>query len=210
MYEADDGEYPAYEEDVKKPHRKRKLFGGAALLTYAVIGAALAQTITLNTNGRVEFGQGVVTLKACDSFISISLSASQSTFDGIRADGSSYTSSPRVKNIKFSGLDTRACSGKRIKVQLFDNINATAMNLFTDVDSISVDKAILVIDPVKTVPRADAITLLNGRGENIGFFDDFQFLDYDPDTAVYTLIFTSPLALMSDVYRLTVGTTNSA
>ena len=58
MIEEDDGEYPAYEEDERKPRKKRKLFGGVALLTYAVIGAGLAQTITLNNNGTVEFGQG--------------------------------------------------------------------------------------------------------------------------------------------------------
>ena len=60
MYEENDGEYPAYEEDEIKPRKKRKLFGGAALLTYAVIGAGLAQTITLNGNGTVEFGQGAL------------------------------------------------------------------------------------------------------------------------------------------------------
>ena len=210
MYEEDDGEYPAYDEDAPKPRKKIKRASGVALLVYAVIGAALAQTITLNTNGRVEFGQGVVTLKACDSFINISLSPSSATFSGTRANGSSYVNQSRVKNIKFSGLDTKACNGKRIKVQLFDNVNAASMNLFTDTESISVDKVILVINPDRNTDRADAITLLNGKGQNIGYADAFQFLDYDPDTALYTLIFASPLALMSDVYRLTVETTNAA
>jgi hypothetical protein len=210
MYEEDDGEYPAYDEPPIRPDRKFKLFGGVALLVYAVIGGALAQTITLNTNGRVEFGQGVVTLKACDSFISISLSPSESTFSGTRANGQSYTSSPHVKNIIFSGLNVRACAGKRIKVQLFTNVNQTPMNLFTDADAISVNSAILVVDPSTTIAREDAITLLNGKGQNIGYFDEYQFLEYDPDTAIYTLIFTNPLALMSDVYRLTVETTNAS
>ena len=209
MYEEDDGEYPAYEEDEVAPRRKYKRFGGIALLVYAVVGAALAQTITLNTNGRVEFGQGVVTLKACDSFINISLTPSTATFSGTRANGASYTNASRVKNIKFSGLDTKACSGKRVKVELFDNLNATAMNLFTDTESIAVNKVILVVNADKTTDRADAITLLNGKGQNIGYFDNYQFLDYNPDNAVYTLIFSAPLSLMSDVYRLTVETTNA-
>jgi hypothetical protein len=209
VYEEDDGEYPAYEEDAPTPRRKFKLFGGIALLVYAVIGAALAQTITLNTNGRVEFGQGVVTLKACDSFISINLAPSSATFSGTKANGSPYVNASRVKNVRFSGLDTKKCAGKRIKVQLFDNINAAAMNLYSDAGSISVNYAILVVDSNQNVDRGDAITLLNGKGQNIGYFDSYQFLDYDPDTAVYTLIFSSPLALMSDVYRLTVETTNA-
>lgn len=209
MYEETQDEYPVYEEDEIQRRRKSLLYAGLGLLVFAAIGASLAQTITLNTTGRVEFGQGVVTLRACDSFISISLSPSSATFSGTRANGSSYVNASRVKNIRFSSLDTRACAGKRIKVELFDNTNASAMNLFTDADSIAVSKVILVIDPDRNIDRADAVTLLNGKGQNIGYFDSFQFLDFNPDNASYTLIFSSPLALMSDVYRLTIETTNA-
>lgn len=209
MYEETQDEYPVYEEDEIQRRRKSLLYAGLGLLVFAAIGASLAQTITLNTTGRVEFGQGVVTLRACDSFISISLSPSSATFSGTRANGSSYVNASRVKNIRFSSLDTRACAGKRIKVELFDNTNASAMNLFTDADSIAVSKVILVIDPDRNIDRADAVTLLNGKGQNIGYFDSFQFLDFNPDDASYTLIFSSPLALMSDVYRLTIETTNA-
>jgi hypothetical protein len=209
VYEEIQDEYPVYEEDEIQRRRKSLLYAGLGLLVFAAIGASLAQTITLNTTGRVEFGQGVVTLKACDSFISISLSPSSATFSGTRADGSSYVNASRVKNIRFSSLDTRACAGKRVKVELFDNTNASAMNLFTDADSIAVSKVILVIDPDRNIDRADAITLLNGKGQNIGYFDSYQFLDFNPDNASYTLIFSSPLALMSDVYRLTIETTNA-
>ncbi len=208
MYEEIQDEYPVYEEDEIQRRRKSLLYAGIGLLVFAAIGASLAQTITLNTTGRVEFGQGVVTLKACDSFISISLTPSSATFSGTRANGSSYVNASRVKNIRFSSLDTRACAGKRVKVELFDNTNASAMNLFTDADSIAVSKVILVIDPDRNVDRADAITLLNGKGQNIGYFDSYQFLDFNPDNASYTLIFSSPLALMSDVYRLTIETTS--
>lgn len=209
MHEEIQDEYPVYEEDEIQKHRRSLLYAGLGLLVFAAIGASLAQTITLNTTGRVEFGQGIVTLKACDSFISISLTPSSATFSGTRADGSSYVNSSRVKNIKFSSLDARACAGKRVKVQLFDNLNASAMNLYTDADSVAVDKVILVIDSDRNVDRADAVTLLNGKGQNIGYFDAYQFLDFNPDTAMYTLIFSSPLALMSDVYRLTIETTNA-
>ena len=209
MYEEIQDEYPVYEEDEIQRRRKSLLYAGLGLLVFAAIGASLAQTITLNTTGRVEFGQGVVTLKACDSFISISLTPSSATFSGTRANGSSYVNASRVKNIRFSSLDTRACAGKRVKVELFDNTNASAMNLFTDADSIAVSKVILVIDPDRNIDRADAVTLLNGKGQNIGYFDSFQFLDFNPDNASYTLIFSSPLALMSDVYRLTIETTNA-
>lgn len=208
MYEADDGEYPAYEEDEVAPRKKRKLFGGAALLTYAVLGAGLAQTITLNGNGTVEFGQGVVTLKACDSFITISLEPSPATYSGTRANGQPYSNLSRARGIKLTGLDTKACAGKKIKIQLFNSETTTAMFLYTDAGSLTVDKAILAIDSNQNTSREDALTLINGKGENIGYFDSFQYVDYESNRAEYTVIFTYPLALMADVTRVGLESTN--
>ena len=208
MYEEDDGEYPAYEEDELKPRKKRKLFGGVALLTYAVIGAGLAQTITLNGNNRVEFGQGVVTLKACDSFITISLEPSPATYSGTRANGQSYTNMSRARGIKLTGLDTKACAGKKIKIQLFNNETTTAMSLYTDAGSLTVDKAILAIDSDQNMSREDALSLINGKGQNIGYFDSYQYVNYDSNRAEYTVIFTYPLALMADVTRVGLESTN--
>ncbi len=208
MYEEDDGEYPAYEEDERKPRKKRKLFGGAALLTYAVIGAGLAQTITLNGNGTVEFGQGVVTLKACDSFITISLEPSPATYSGTRANGQSYSNLSRARGIKLTGLDTKSCAGKKIKIQLFNSETTTAMSLYTDAGSLTVDKAILAIDSNQNTSREDALTLINGKGQNIGYFDSYQYVDYQSNSAEYTIIFTYPLALMADVTRVGLESTN--
>jgi hypothetical protein len=81
------------------------------------------------------------------------------------------------------------------------------MNLYTDTQTASVNKATLVIDPDKTLARADVITLLNGLGQNIGQADAFQSLAYSSSNAVYTLEFAAPLALMSDVGRVSVETT---
>jgi len=206
VYEKDDGEYPAYGEEQVQPRRKAKIIIGVALLTFAVIGTVLAQTITLSPNDRVEFGQGIVTVKACDTYIFISLNPSTATFSGNRSDGSPYVNESRVRSIQFSGLDTKACAGRKVKVQLFPTDSTTALALYTDSGAITVDKATLVINPDKAMSRADAITLLNGAGQNISYSDSYQSLDYDPETAVYTLAFSEPLALMSDVTRINVET----
>jgi hypothetical protein len=209
MYEEDDGEYPAYDEPSIKPRRKFKLFGGIALLIYAVAGGALAQTITLNTNGRVEFGQGVVQLKACDSFISITLDASPPIYSGTRANGLPYTNLSHTRGIKITGLDTKACAGKRIKIQLFNNETTTAMSLYEDAGNLKVNSAILSINSDKTVSREDALTLINGYGQDIGYFDSYQYVDFASNVAEYTLIFTNPLALMADVTRFTLESANA-
>lgn len=209
MYEEDDGEYPAYDEPPIRPRRKIKLFGGVALLVYAVIGGALAQTITLNTNGRVEFGQGVVTLKACDSFISVTLNASSATYSGTRANGDPYTNLSRVKSMKISGLDTKSCAGKKIKIQVFNSETTTAMSLYEDSGSLAVNRAILDIDPNQSVSREEAVTLINGYGQNIGYFNSFQYVDFDANRAEYLVVFTYPLAVMSDVTRVGLESTNA-
>lgn len=209
MYQEDDGEYPAYEEDDSKPRKKRKLFGGVALLTYAVIGAGLAQTITLNGNSTVEFGQGVLQLKACDSFITVSLFPSPATYSGTRANGQAYTNMSHARSIKLTGLDTRACAGKKIKIQLFNSETSTAMSLYTDASSLTVNRAILAINSNNTVSREDALTLINGKGQDIGYFDSYQYVDYDANRAEYTIVFTYPLALMADVTRVSLESTNA-
>ena len=209
MYQEDDGEYPAYEEDEKPKRRRGRLFGGVALLTYAVLGAALAQTITINGNGTVEFGQGVYTLKACDSFISITLTSSSATFSGTRADGSPYTNASRVKSVIVSGLDTVKCAGKTVKVQVFAPGSATPMNLFTDSGSLAVSRALFAVNTNVNTPREDALTFIDGYGVNKGYFDAFQFLDYNSNNGSFSLTFNQPLALMSDVVNVTIETASA-
>lgn len=206
VYRGDGGDFTAESEEVLKRRRKFDLIVGVALLALAFVGAALAQTISLNTNGRVEFGQGSVTLKACDSFISISLNPSAATFSGTNAAGDPYENASRVKSMQFSGLDTRACAGRSIKVELYIDNSTTPMAIYSDTQTASVAKATLVIDPDKTLDRADVITLLNGLDQNIGKSDSFQSLTYNSSNAVYTLEFSSPLALVSDVSRVSVET----
>jgi len=206
VYRGDGGDFTAESEEVLKRRRKFDLIVGVALLAFAFVGAALAQTISLNTNGRVEFGQGSVTLKACDSFISISLTPSAATFSGTNAAGDPYENASRVKSMQFSGLDTRACAGRSIKVELYIDNSTTPMAIYSDTQTASVAKATLVIDPDKTLDRADVITLLNGLDQNIGKSDSFQSLTYNSSNAVYTLEFSSPLALVSDVSRVSVET----
>ena len=209
MYKRDSGDFTAESEELLNRRRKLDLIVGVGLLAFAFVGAALAQTISLNTNDRVEFGQGSVTLKACDSFISISLNPSAATFSGVNAAGNPYENASRVKSMQFSGLDTRACAGRSIKVELYIDNSTTPMAIYSDTQTASVDNATLVIDPDKSRDRADVITLLNGLGQNIGQSDTFQSLTYNSSNAVYTLEFSAPLALVSDVSRVSVETTRS-
>jgi type 1 fimbria pilin len=210
VYEQDNGGYPAIDKEKELRRRKFELIIGLGLLICGFIGAALAQTININTNDRVEFGQGIVTLKACDSFISISLNPSAATFSGNNAAGAPYENASRVRSILMTGLDTRACAGRTIKLQLFAGESTTAMYLFSESQTAtSVNSAFLVIDANKTLDRALSITLLNSQGQNIERSSADQSLVYSTNDATYTLEFSAPLALMSDVSRVSVETSIS-
>ena len=209
MFNRDENVHPQYSDDQPPRSHKFEFILGTILIIFALAGSVLAQTITLNLNDRVEFGQGIVTLKACDSFVSLTLNPTSATYSGTRANGQSYVNLSRVRGIKFTGLNTNSCAGKKIKIQLFNNESTTAMSLFTDASALTVDRIILSINSNKTVSREDAVTLINGRGQDIGYFDDYQYVDYDFNRAEYTVIFTEPLALMADVTRVGLESTNA-
>lgn len=199
-------EDPSSDPKLVRRQRRVDLGIGVSLIVFAVLGATYAQSISLNSNNTVEFGQGAVTLKACDSFISISLNPSAAIYSGFNYSGETYTSASRVKSIQFSGLDTKACAGRSIKVNLYPENSTSALSLFTDGTSANVDRTILVINPDKSLDRSVVITLLNGLDQNIGSSDGYQTLSYNSSNAIYTIEFTSPLALMSDVSRVGVET----
>ena len=209
MFNRDENVHPQYSDDQPPRSHKFEFILGTILIIFALAGSVLAQTITLNLNDRVEFGQGIVTLKACDSFVSLTLNPTSATYSGTRANGQAYVNLSRVRGIKFTGLNTNSCAGKKIKIQLFNNDSTTAMSLFTDASALTVDRIILSINSNKTVSREDAVTLINGRGQDIGYFDDYQYVDYDFNRAEYTVIFTEPLALMADVTRVGLESTNA-
>lgn len=209
MFNRDESKHPKYSDDQAPKGHKFEIVLGSMLLLIALLGTVLAQTITLNLNDRVEFGQGLVTLKACDSFVSITLNPSSATYSGTRANGQAYVNLSRVRGIKFTGLNTNSCAGKNIKIQLFNSETTSAMSLFTDSSTLIVDRIILAINSNKTTSREDAVTLINGRGQDIGYFDDYQYVDYDFNRAEYTVIFTDPLALMADVTRVGLESTNA-
>ena len=81
------------------------------------------------------------------------------------------------------------------------------MNLFSESQTAaSVDSAYLVIDADKTLDRALSITLLDSQSQNIERSSADQSLVYSTNSATYTLEFSTPLALMSDVSRVSVET----
>ena len=97
----------------------------AVVVSVAVVGGmstTLAGTISLNTSGSVEFGQGVVTTAACDTTIKI---IPESEFDSSSAEVPFYVKSIELQDIGISGGSDTAtygggCLGKRLTLRAYD------------------------------------------------------------------------------------------
>ena len=92
---------------------KKKLFIGLALLA-ATIGTTLATTLTINTNNRVTFGQGLYQIRACDGWIKISFEKTD-TASGVMDNG---TRVQAVSAVNVDSFNSTACKNTNFKIKL--------------------------------------------------------------------------------------------
>ena len=111
-----DGGYT--DDPMRAAPKKRSRFLIFFLLAISLIGGTSALQISLGT-GRIEFGQYVRVVTACDDFIQI---------QGVAGTGGDVD---KVKIINVNGLDTQSCNGKTITIKAYTNGNATALNLYS-------------------------------------------------------------------------------
>jgi hypothetical protein len=109
----------------------------AVVVSVAVVGGmstTLAGTITLNSSGSVEFGQGVVTTAACDASIKI-LPISQ--FDSSSAETPFYVKGIELQDIgiRSNGNDTATvgggCLSKRLTLKAYD-VDGEQLDIFVN------------------------------------------------------------------------------
>ena len=167
----------------------------------AAVGLTFAASITINTNNRVEFGQGIYQIKSCDQFVSIALNPS-ATING-------YS---RVQNVTVKGLDVGRCAGTTVRLKLFTSGSQTPLNLYTTSNYAETGTAvIMVIRSGATQATAfDDVTLVNQRGTNIGYGDANQSIDYFDTSGDFVVSFTRPLARMDQVNSVTLESANNA
>jgi len=175
------------------------IFGASTLASNFSIGG-----------GRIEYGQGLFKVKACDSWISIGLFPTAATYGGLS----------RVDSVELIGLDPNACKGNVLRFQFFDSSTASALAMYTGV--ISTDTAtasttigsatILSVYDTSTVFSSGtyanyarkALTLVNQAGANISYGDDYLGITYNASTGSWKIKLIQPLCPMGSVYRITV------
>jgi hypothetical protein len=173
--------------------RKKLLIGLALVL--ATIGTTLASTLTINTNNRITFGQGVYQIRACDGWIKISFEKTD-TAGGVMDNDSMVQA---VSAVNIDSLNSLACKNTNFKIKLFKTGVATALKLYTQENSTASNQVWLSVD------NSGVVTLLDTTGTNLGEFGDTAVgLGMDSETGRYTIYFFTPLQPASNVDSYTV------
>ena len=197
----EDEEFDGDEAIHRRRSRRFKLSVGAILIVLAGVATTVAANITINSKGSTEFGQGLFTLKACDSWIGVTLVPSAIT------NGNYY-----VAQMKIYGLDVTPCAGTNLQFQFFTSGNSTPLDIFSDSNGANTNRILLHIAPdASPSTRASAITLINGAGANAGYHDRYENINFDPTTGVYTwgiYGYSTPQALISAVNSVVVQSTS--
>ena len=72
-----------------------------------LVSSTFAINITINGNNRVEFGQGIYQIKACDQYVALEFVSTSAYANG-------YS---RVGAIVFKGLDVQKCKGTAMRLR---------------------------------------------------------------------------------------------
>lgn len=185
-----------YDEEPKL--KSIPLFIGFFLLFVSAIGATFAANVTINGSNKIEFGQGIYVVQACNGWIQISLSYGE-TVEG---------DSP-VTGFVINSLDTRDCRSTNIQFKAFgvsEDPAAGQLNLYSiyapedtdEQDAIAVNLFTLRID------EQENVSLVDSEGTTISAEDPYISLDTDDETRTYIVGFTYPLATVAQLTRITV------
>ncbi len=182
------------------------------LLLISLVGTTFAINVTINGNNRLEFGQGVYQITSCDQFVNVALKSSNAFSDGLS----------RVGSVELSGLDVARCANTSIRLRLYDASNPTPMELFNNIAYTSrgtsypcctetgTSVVMVVAANATQATAAQSITLISPSGQNIGYGDRHESIRYESTTGVFTVTFTSPLAIMRDVEKTTLESASNA
>jgi hypothetical protein len=172
-----------YDDPVEEPVVKRKkptaIFSSLILLFAGglFLNTTLAANISINSGGKVEFGQGISITTAC-SGSSVLTATPNSSFANASGSGSFYFNSVTVSGIPAS------CQGADFSLSVYDSSTSSALPIFATNKS-----AIRIWN--------DGGTFKLGTGSVNG-------ATITSSSGAFTVSFTTPVALASNVSRLTL------
>lgn len=189
-----------FQEGVKIRRRvpRKFLVIGVAI---AVISTVFAANISINSGKKIEFGQGIFQVKACDQWIGIGYTASPAVYSGLS----------RVQNITIYGLDTTACNNTNLRLSFYTTGNNTARDLFTGQGaSGTVTSKYLTLRVSSSLGSAamDRVTLISPAGQVLtNYYDSYESIDPGYDSSgnfdgSFMVTFQQPLLLVPDLNKV--------
>ena len=194
--------------DNQSTRSRLKIKIAIALVIVSAISTTFAANISLNGGKRSEFGQGIYQIKACDQWVGIGLQSAASP-------NNAY-----VGTIKLYGFDPRLCVGRIFRIKLFQSGSVTPLDLYLGPGATSGTDTSTVLTLMDTSTpfassgytggsaydnwSADALTIVDKFGRNVGYSDPYTYIDYYPSTGVYVILFTYPRATVSLVTSVTI------
>ena len=160
---------------------KPKKLSPMALVIFAIVGTffiqnTLAANISLNSGGRVEFGQGIQMTTACSGTTQIMVTPNE-TFTNAAGAGSFKFSSITISNVPSS------CYGSDFTINAYDNSGNTPLALFNSTST----SAVIYNDAgiFKAGVGSTGMSVTTGSG-------------------TFTATFDTPVALASSVSKITL------
>ena len=184
---------------------------GIFFICVGLIGTTVAANISLS-DGRIEMGQGIYRITACDQWVGI----------GLYPTAAIYGGKSRVQTIELLGLDPRMCKNVIFRIKMYKNTDLnTPLALFVGTTSTDTNTATAVEGNVTQLSVYDtatvsyptvsyntyannALTLVNQANIDVGYGDDYHSIDYVTATGVYRIGLVQPLALMEDIDKITI------
>jgi hypothetical protein len=184
-----------------------------ALIASIIFGGSTIATNFTISSGKIEYGQGLFTVRACDTWISIGLYPTAAQYNGLS----------RVDAMELVGLDPIKCANKFLRFQFFDSSSATALPMYvgvvrTDTTTATAETGTATIVTVFDTSTAysgnkpesytafarRALTLVNEAKVNVGYDDGYLRISYNASTGSWKIAFSQPLATMPSISRITV------
>jgi hypothetical protein len=117
---------PPVQKQKKVISKKMKIaLGAAVLLLIPILGTTFAASIAVNGGSSVQFGQGVASVDACDSAVTI----------GPAGDYNYSANAFHLETVTITNLDTIACAGKTITLRAYDASTSTSMVISNGTDT---------------------------------------------------------------------------
>ncbi|CAB4331399.1 MAG: hypothetical protein F2690_00680 [Actinobacteria bacterium] len=188
-----------FSEPEKKPIPLRI---GLLIIALVAVGATYASNISINGSNRIEFGQGVYAVEACNGWVQIQIPT-------VSPDASGY--SP-ITGFLIDGVDPDQCRSTLLHFKAFSNLSSEPIPLFSSTDPATPETTFFQVS--LNVDEYGSIQLVDDNGTPIEeSLDEFGApipgapiaFSIDPDTRRITVDFSLyPQSHWPDLYSLTI------